>query len=256
MTRPPKARVRDSFERAAASYDSAAAVQRWVCGRLAASLPAMITPGIILDAGCGTGFGLRLLRERFLPGNLIGLDIAPAMLARARVAPPSYRLGGDLEHLPLADASLGLYWSSLTLQWCDLAAALAEADRILWPGGTLAVATLGPGTFAELKEAFAAADRYPHTLSFHDTGAVNALAAAAGFEHLRVWRERKVAHYPDLRTLMRAVKAIGANQLGAGRRTGLMSRQAFARAEAAYEARRQPAGLPLSYDVIFLVGRK
>lgn len=256
MNRPPKARIRQAFERAATSYDSAAQVQRWVCGRLAARLPAMITPGIILDAGCGTGYGLRLLRERFLPGNLIGLDHAPAMLAKVRVRPPSYRLGGDVEHLPLADACLGLYWSSLTLQWCDPAATLAEASRILWPEGNLAVATLGPGTFAEVREAFASADRYAHTLGFPDADAIAALAKAAGLRQVEVSREVKTAHYADLKSLLRAVKAIGANQLGAGRRPGLMSRAAFGRAEAAYEARRQPGGLPLTYDVLYLTAHK
>ena len=40
MSRPPRARIRDSFERAAPTYDAAAAVQRRVCARLAAGLPA------------------------------------------------------------------------------------------------------------------------------------------------------------------------------------------------------------------------
>ena len=54
---------------------------------------------------------------------------------------------------------------------------------------------------------------------------------------------------------MRAVKAIGANQLGAGRRTGLLSRDALTRAELAAEALRTPDGLPLTYDVITLHAR-
>ena len=49
-----------------------------------------------------------------------------------------------------------------------------------------------------------------------------------------------------------AVKAVGANQVGDGRRTGLMSRASFLRAEAAYEAQRTADGLPLTYDVLTL----
>lgn len=254
MTQPPKHRIRQSFERAAATYDSAAQVQRRVCGRLALGLPAMMTPGIVLDAGCGTGFALRLLHERFPPANLIGLDLSPAMLAKLR--PPAHRLGGDAERLPLADGSVGLYWSSLALQWCKLAAALGEARRVLWAGGRLAVATLGPDTFAELRQAFAAADAYRHTLAFHSPESIADMLAALGFRDAQVSREPQVSHYPDLKALLRAVKAIGANQVGAGRRTGLMSRTAWQRAEAAYEALRRPAGLPLTYDVILIHAKK
>ena len=252
MNQPPKERIRRAFEGAAHSYDGAARVQRVVCGRLALGLPAMMTPGIVLDVGCGTGYALQLLQRRFPPANLIAFDLSPAMLAK--VPPERHRLAGDAEPLPLATAAVGLYWSSLTLQWCNLPRALAEAHRVLWPGGRLAVATLGPGTFAELRAAFAAADPHRHTLDFLTPEAV--AAAAAGFVDVRVGREAQVAYYPDLKSLLRAIKEIGANQVGSGRRTGLMSRGAWQRVEAAYEARRQPAGLPLTYDVILLHGKK
>lgn len=252
MTRPAKDRIRRSFEEAAHSYDSAAQIQRRVCGKLALGLPAMMTPGVILDAGCGTGYALRLLRERFPPANLIGLDLSLAMLGKVKAQ--AYRIGGDAEHLPLASATIGLYWSSLTLQWCHLPAALAEARRVLWDGGCLAVATLGPKTFKELRTAFSAGDAYRHTLDFLDPEAV--AAAASEFAEARVERTLLTAHYPDLKSLLRAIKAIGANQVGGGRRTGLMSRTAWQRVEAAYEVMRQPGGLPLTYDVITLHARK
>lgn len=254
MSSPAKHRVRQSFERAAASYDTAAKVQRRICGRLALGLPGMMTPGIILDAGCGTGYALRLLRERFPPANLIGLDLAPAMLQHG--SPGAHRIAGDVHHLPIGEAAIGLYWSSLVLQWCQLPAALAEAHRVIWKGGRLAVATLGPGTFAELRQAFASGDAYRHTLDFLPPEAVAEAAAQAGFQEIRVTRESQAAHYPDLKSALRAIKAVGANQLGEGRRRGLMGRQQWQQVTAAYEAFRQPSGLPLTYDVILLHATK
>lgn len=247
--RPSKARIRQSFERAAATYDSAAAVQRQICRHLAAGLPA-ISPQCLLDAGCGTGHAQHDLQARFPDAQAIALDLSPAMLRR--VSAPCCRLAGDLEHLPLADASLDLYWSSLAVQWCNLAIALGEARRTLRPGGCLALASLGPATFGELRQAFAGVDNYRHTLGFHSLEEVGRIATAAGFSARSTDRRLITAHYPDFKTLLRAVKAIGANQLGEGRRTGLMSRGDFQRAEAAIETLRQPAGLPLTYDVIYL----
>jgi malonyl-CoA O-methyltransferase len=255
MTRPTKARVRQSFERAAPTYDSAAFVQRQICDELASRLGAS-PPAIarLLDAGCGTGYALPLLQSRFPVARIVALDLSCAMLGR--VAAPCCRLAGDLEHLPLVDASINLYWSSLAVQWCDLAKALTEARRVLRPDGQLALASLGPATFHELRTAFAGVDDHQHTLNFHTPEEIAQIATATGLVAVNVQKSTEIAHYPDFKTLLRAVKAIGANQLGSGRRTSLMSRTDFQRAETAIEALRIAAGLPLTYDVTYLIARK
>jgi malonyl-CoA O-methyltransferase len=251
MTKPSKARIRQSFEHAAPTYDSAAGVQRDICRQLAGMLPPAPL-GRVLDAGCGTGYALRLLHAHDPAADIIALDFSPAMLCH--VVTPARRLTGDLEHLPLAAASIDLYWSSLAVQWCDLSAVLAEARRVLAPGGRLLLATLGPATFRELRHAFAGIDGHQHTLGFHDADSVRALAASQ-FPAVDLQNSEKIAHYADFRSLLRAIKAVGANQLGDGRRRSLLSRTAFARAEAAMETLRTPAGLPLTYDVLTLSAR-
>jgi malonyl-CoA O-methyltransferase len=251
--KPSKARIRQSFERAASSYDGAAEIQRRICTQLAEDLPA-IMPARLLDAGCGTGFAQADLQARFPDAHRVGLDLSPAMLQR--VSTPCCRIAGDLEHLPLADASLDLYWSSLAVQWCDLATALSEAHRTLRPAGLVALASLGPATFHELRHAFADVDNYRHTLSFHGPDEIWKIALGIEFSTVNIKKGTKVSHYPDFKTLLRAVKAIGANQLGDGRRPSLMSRAAYGRAEAAYEQLRTSIGLPLTYDVIYLYARK
>ena len=250
MSRPSKARIRQSFERAAPTYDSAAAVQRRICTQLAADLPPTLAPARLLDAGSGTGYAQALLQARFPATHAMALDLSPGMLQHINA--PCDRLAGDIEHLPLAAASIDLYWSSLSVQWCDLPTALAEARRVLRPGGHLALATLGSATFHELRQAFATVDRHRHTLAFLPPETIRSIADRAGLVAVDVRQQAEIAHYADFRSLLRAVKAIGANQLGDGRRTSLMSRSAFAQAEAAIETLRTPAGLPLTYDVIYL----
>ena len=121
---------------------------------------------------------------------------------------------------------------------------------------TICLASLGPATFHELRAAFAGVDAHRHTLSFHSLEEFRHLAAAAGFVAVDVQQHTEIAHYADFPSLLRAVKAIGANQLGAGRRGGLLSRNAFQHAERAAEALRTVDGLPLTYDVITLYARK
>ena len=243
-----KLRVRDSFDRAADTYDDAAVVQRRVCQRLLDELD-LPEPTRILDAGCGTGYGARLLRARWPDARVTGVDFAPMMLALARRASDDC-CAADIEKLPFADASFDLWWSSLAIQWCDAATVFAEAARVLRPGGRLTVSTLGPDTFHELRTAFAGVDRHRHTLPFSEPDAIADALRRAGLNDVALRRETHTLHYPDLKTLLRAVKAIGAQNVGAGGRSGMMGRHAWLQLEAAYERCREAAGLPASYDVI------
>ncbi|HET7776593.1 MAG TPA: malonyl-ACP O-methyltransferase BioC [Azospira sp.] len=261
-----KSHIRRAFDRAAASYDQAAALQRQVCDALEAALeanPSDLSAGVLLDAGCGTGYGATLLGRRFPKRPLLLADFAPAMLARARsqtrnpaTATEPLALGADLEHLPLAPASVALYWSSLAVQWCDLGRCLKEAARVLAPGGHLAFSTLGPGTFAELAQAFTGIDGHRHVLPFAPPATCGEAMLGAGFQELRVERRKLQVFYPDLRSLLRAIKDIGANQVGGTRRAGFLGKAAWQTVEARYEQHRTAAGLPATYDVVLCTAVK
>ena len=258
LTHEIKQRVRESFDRAAPSYDEAAIVQRRICERLLAELDFAAAPGArILDAGCGTGYGVRLLRERWPGIHVTGVDFAPAMLRLAQAQEEiDACVAADIENLPLPAAAYDLWWSSLAIQWCHAGAVFAEAARILKPGGRIAVSTLGPNTFRELGEAFAEVDRHRHTLTFCAPEDIRAVLEQAGFRDIRLLRERHAVHYPNLRSLLQAVKAIGAQNVGEGGRRSMLGKEAWKRLEAAYERHREAAGLPATYDVILGFARK
>jgi len=119
------AEVRRAFDHAAASYDAHAVLQREVCDRLLERLDFMsLHPARVLDIGSGTGYGLAHLRTRYAEAELCALDIAPAMLAAARVrlpqstwaqrtlarltlaaAPPTHLICADMDRLPLPPAA-------------------------------------------------------------------------------------------------------------------------------------------------------
>lgn len=255
LSAPIKQRVRESFDRAASTYDGAAVLQRRVCDRLLAHLAPPTPPTRILDAGCGTGYGARILRQRWPQVPIIGVDFAPAMLEVARDA-IDLGFAADIEKLPFPDAHVDLWWSSLSIQWCDAASVFADAFRVLKSGGALAVSTLGPETFHELRTAFAGIDTHRHTLAFDTPEAILTALENAGFGNIALRRERHAVHYPDLKRLMRAVKDIGAHNVGEGGRSGMMGRTAWQRVEAAYERFRTTEGLPASYDVILATATK
>lgn len=256
---PAKQRIRQAFDQAATTYDAAADVQREVCDRLAASLVAsnlVGDPGAILDAGCGTGYGLRWLERHWPHARLVLVDFAPAMLAAARIRNDRAMLiCADIEALPLADRQFDLYWSSLTWQWNEPRRCLREAERVLKPGGVLAVATLGAGNFPELRHAFAEIDDYSHVLTVASPEQLLADCQADGWT-VEVWQRHAVRrHYPDVRTLLQGVKATGAREVDQ-RRPAPFRRSAWQTMTARYEQLREVDGLPLSYDVIWLIATR
>ncbi len=257
--RPDPRAVARRFGRAAASYEAVAGVQRQVCARLA-ELAAAHPPaaGPLLDAGCGTGQGLALLAGLHPQRCVLGLDLAPPMLARLRERRPAQPcIAADVHALPLAAGSLGGIWSSLCLQWCEAGAVLAEFARVLAPGGVAWLATLGPATFHELRTAFAGIDDAAHVLDCEPPEQLVRSAAGAGLSLQAEERHRFEAAAGDLAGLLRDIKALGAQGVSGPRRRGLLGKQAWRTVEARYEAHRRADGrVAVSYDALFLILRK
>jgi len=251
-------RVRHAFDRAAERYDSAAGLQRRAAERLLAHVQARdADPTAILDAGCGTGYGARLLSGQYPHAALYALDIAPGMLRQTRRECPTVRalICADAERLPLRAEAVDLLWSSAMLQWCnDLPAVFAGFHATLARGGLLAFATFGPATLQELRYAFD--DGYTHVSRFADADTLHARLAAAGFSEVRMEARRTVLRYPEVNDLLRSIRTIGAGNATAGRARGLTGKLRWAAMRTRYEALREERGLPATYELIYATARK
>ena len=267
-----RAEVRRAFDRAAAGYDAHAVLQREVCDRLLERLDFVkLSPSTILDLGAGTGYGLQHLRTRFPTAHLVGLDLAPAMLQRARAKfpalpwhqrvasrftamPPASTefVCADMERLPFKPNSFHLIWSSLTLQWAnDLESTFRDCHRALAPGGLMMFATFGPDTLKELRSAFAHIDDAPHVNRFADLHDIGDMLVNTGFANPVMEMEMLTLTYQDLKALMIDLKGIGANNAAVTRRRGLMGKSAWQQLEQAYEGSRLNGRLPATYEVIY-----
>lgn len=105
-------------------------------------------PGeVVLDLGSGAGGDVLLAARRVAPGGrAIGLDMTEEMveLARANAAEAGVTnvelLHGYLEDIPLPDASVDVVISNCVVNLtADKRVVLAEAARVLRPGGRLAI---------------------------------------------------------------------------------------------------------------------
>ena len=148
----------EKFRRAGADWDEMRALDlraETVEEQLLHLLPAGPI-GRALDIGTGTGRMLEVLAPRV--EHALGVDASRAMLALARVRLADAALHhctvrlADMYALPLADQSFDLVLLQMVLHYAaEPAKVVAEAARVLAPGGTLLVVDLAPHGRAELR---------------------------------------------------------------------------------------------------------
>jgi len=122
-----------------------------------ADIVGALAPRDLLDIGTGTGRMLELLGPRV--ANALGIDQSREMLAMARVNIEQAGLSncivrlGDMYQLPLPDASFDATVIHQVLHYADRpAACIAEAARVLRPGGDLVIVDFAPHALEFLRD--------------------------------------------------------------------------------------------------------
>ena len=153
-----KERVRQSFQRAANSYDSQAMIQHRVADHLLGQLNCHDRKNIhrILEIGCCTGLLTRKLTECCSEiQELVLNDLVESFAVQAgnqTGIPAISFLAGDIESIPLS-GPFDLIISSSTFHWLhDLEGLLKKLADNLAPGATLAFSMYGPDNLQEVRQ--------------------------------------------------------------------------------------------------------
>ena len=179
----------DYFTAQAATWDQVRSAHVAECDVEAAILGALASRplGTLLDVGTGTGRMIELLGGSARAA--IGIDRSPEMLRLARGKIEAAGLAhaevrhGDMFALPQSDASVDTVVLHQVLHFADAPGlAIAEAARVLAPGGRLLVADFAPHDREELRA------KYAHLRLGFDDAQVSAWMDDAGLD------ARVVAH--------------------------------------------------------------
>src|SRR5205823_2091729 len=192
----------DFFDRIAPVYDTWAGGQHArVAGRLV-DLAAPAKDEHVLDVGTGTGLVAHLVAPRVSPGLVMGIDLSENMLsiARMRKSKNAQFVGMAAEHLVFRPASFDLVTMGQALAYfADPTTALAEANRVLRPGGRLAVSSqrrslntraqdlFFQGLVPLARRHYLSLPRYSSDRSrFGEPDALTQILGAAGFDVTRI----------------------------------------------------------------------
>ncbi|HUU26674.1 MAG TPA: methyltransferase domain-containing protein [archaeon] len=263
------------FSKSAESYDKLAVLQREIAYQLVdwASSGKEFKAGrlAVLEIGCGTGFLTGFLSQRLKSKVFVAVDLARGMLNQARIKLHESRAGvklvqADGENLPLPPCSFDLVVSSTAFQWFNsFEKSIAGIHRLLRPGGRLIFATLGRGTFRELKEAYRtaagqmgiklASARYG--LPFIGALEVRDCLIQAGFKGAAVKQYRKFEFFPSSRDFLLSIKKRGANNPDFRPMSLRVERDLLGKMASFYDTRFKVDGhVYASYEVIFAKGEK
>ncbi|MGA7312748.1 MAG: metalloregulator ArsR/SmtB family transcription factor [Silvibacterium sp.] len=168
---------------------------------VAEALLKLMSPMVIADLGAGEGAFSLLLAQR--AKRVIAVDTSAKMVEfgrqqakRQSVKNVDYRLG-DMEEVPIEDGSVDLVFFSQSLHHAlHPERAVAEAWRILKPGGRIAILDLAKHRFEEARELYA--DEW---LGFSEVE-LDAAMEKVGFSGIQISVVHKEAEAPHFQTLL------------------------------------------------------
>lgn len=251
-----KRQVAQRFDRAASTYDSYAEFQRVVLERLTPLIPCRSVESV-LDLGTGTGQALSYLSS-LQPTLSVGLDLSMQMLEKARQTSSSTTafICADAESLPFADQVFELTFSSLAMQWCLNAQALfSELFRVTKPGGFLVFSTLCKGSMPEIEKAWQGIDDAPHINQYRDLAELDDYLVGSRWKIVSSQLATVPMWFKSPEDAIDSLKKVGASLVVAGQNKAMpISKwKTFIRQ---YEQQRESAGVPLRYQVAFVVVQK
>jgi ubiquinone/menaquinone biosynthesis C-methylase UbiE len=195
----------------------------------AEQLLARVTPrrgDSVIDVACGTGIVARVAREQLGPqARIVGIDVAPAMLAVARGADSSidWRLGNATSLPVRPDEQFTVLTCHQGLQFMpDKPAAIREMRRVLAAGGRLAIATwCSVEDLPGMRDLNAVVERHVGRIadarhSFGDANALKQLLVQGGFSDVAVGTLAHDVQFADggLFARLNAMAAIGMSEHG------------------------------------------
>jgi malonyl-CoA O-methyltransferase len=253
-----KNEISKAFNQHAAEYELAAKVQHEIGERLFERLQYLkMSPQRILDLGCGPGMFSRELAKMYPKAQIVGLDLAQAMLLQAKKKQGWRRkwslVTADMSHMPFPSGLFDLVFANQVIHWGNpQAQVFREINRVMNVNACFMFTTLGPDTFKELKSAWSAVNEFQHVNEFVDMHDIGDSLMAEHFLEPVMDMELLAVHYDTLPKLLNSLQAQGVRNVNPQRNHGLTGKKSWQQFERNYGLLQTSNGkYPLTYEVVY-----
>jgi len=205
-----KSKVADNFSRGAGEYEHLAELQKSMADQLLQKITAAVEhPVAIVDLGCGTGYLASRLADKYPQATVLGIDLAPGMIAQAEAKHQRANLVfivGDAESWSAPGLGIDMVVSNASLQWMDFQQVIGNISRQVKPGCNLFFNTFGPETLKELRLAGFRVNDFPDQEKLKDI-------LSASWQIEEISQTVQVLEFASVKELICHLRAIGANSL-------------------------------------------
>ena len=249
--------VRRRFERAAKSFDDADFVHAVTReGLLARIAPLLVDAKIVVDLAAATGAANRSLEKRFRGARVVSVDIAHAMLIKAREKKSWFSkttfAQASAKALPLPNESVDVVFSNLLLPWVnDPKSVFSEIARVLRKGGVFAFATLGPDSLQEVRRSWSKVDGDAHVNHFMDMHDLGDGIVNAGLRDPVLDVDRLSVSYKNSDGLFADLTAVGARNALQQRSHTLTGKQRYGAMVAALDSVAVDGNIALELELVY-----
>jgi len=249
-----KSHIQRQFDRSAIRYDQVANMQKEIVNDLLTNSQLDWCPESVLDAGCGTGYGLERLINTYPDAIFTGLDLSPSMLKVAQKNGLNAKFKqGDIEQLPFEENAFDLTWSTSAIQWCETDKAIAELVRVTRSGGQILLSTFTSGTLQSWRALWSLNE----SQRFDSLEKIEAAFINAGASNVRLVTKVYTQTFNSFNEAVNSIRDLGAGNAEEARSRGLFGVTQYKEIKARVEKVIAADGkIELPYFVTFVVAEK
>ena len=255
-------KIRNAFSDASIQYDVLTGLHKEIGRELVNKIKHIEDAQAILDVGMGTGWLTNRLSYFFPDAQVIGLDFAPGMIDAAKKFNEGFAIvQADAGALPFQNEVFDIVISNLAYQWVENThQAFKSCHASLKGNGIFCFTMFGYNTlnelFISLENSWDNKDglmQLPIRRLAKQSDIRDALTEA-DFRDIDVDYERIKVHFPDMMSLMKWIKNIGANAL---EKEMYIGKDLLIRADEYYNTHfKDHLGICSTFEVIWGMARK
>lgn len=252
-----KSLIKSDFDKAAASYNEKAVLQKKTAAELVNYFGYKLSNKKVLDVGSGTGFVREFLKQNEVKTDLFETDISIEMCKISRKA-GAKTICSDIEFPVFRDEAFDAVISSLCFQWLnDYKKTISDIKNLLKKNGYFIFSTFSEETLKELKNIFEENGLKGRVNSFQKCSDFIFELEKQGFKNINFYESKIIKYYNNFSCILNEIREVGAANKNSEFRVNSLSKSKLQKIEEEYKKKYSVNGqIFASWHISYIVAEK